>query len=580
MKLYMKLLLLLLLTLIFAAGCDDGDKPKTTKKTLMDISKASSFFVATDAEGWINFFMIDDAGKVVELTDRAIQYTPPNASAVLTNYGEVQVSHKHEKIIVIIQQNADSLGNGGLLVLDPHEVISENIQRNIKIFPLPSTLTVNNKAGSTTNETVTGITRLVHSFLDPDGNHIWVNNDGKSGDSNPDSAFKVNIAGLADGKLDAADFIEVLVGHGHKKSAFITPTTANSALPNLFITHSGNGTYHAIDNKLLLPGQSVPNPIKQVVDSTDVGVSPSTSAVREAFHGMASSLLDGRVYVGSTKAYIDDPTTRSSPHAISILDTAKPFDVEIGYPVIKIARGTGYLTDVAEGVAETDRRQQIPAAGYMKASHDGSRIYSYGWSHTNTDKTEAAGYLSILNSSVASTSTTTTPSDSKITGIVKLKNLSTSSFDIVEHSHGGANTIYIFAPGQRKCSTSSTPLSTAEKNSAHNEIAVIPLDANGDFTGDTTAIKYISVGPGPCHRNGEVSEDSRWVIYPDGCPAVGDQAHDPACSVNTVNVIDAHNHDFPVVKVKTKGVNPSNLNFVGKTLILKTAAQTGGHAHP
>ena len=602
MKFYLKLLVLPLFTLLFAVGCDDGDKPKVVKATGMDISKATNFMVATDAEGHINIYMIDDLKNVVRLDDRSFQFNKPGATTPLSGYGEIHFSHLHKLALILVRTGADDKGNGGILVFNPSQVIKEQ-KTAAKLYPLVTTTKryLNTAAAADkTGDLETSVSVPVHAFVDADGHYIWINNDGYShpatptitspvSDPNNDSVFRVSLAYLEtdaasiSSTLPATAVTEIELRHGHKKSALMSPLASTPPIPRpyLFASHNGNGTISVVNQ-----ANGTPALIQTVDTAIIVPVTETTSYRTSAgFHGAASSRVNGHLYFGSTnKPYpvsldaipaipVKKVSAVNGTAAIVIVDASSTPTAAGSYAISAILRGTGTL--------------QIPSSGYLKASHDEKRIYSFGRANSawemKTDMTldyskptAALGYFAVIDSSNA---------DNVVKAVLPLGNINAASFDIASVTHMEGLEMhkmqYVFIPGANAACfdrTTVNPLNLSNVAKS-NQIAVVELNEAGDLVADS--LLYINVGMGTCHRNGEVSEDNQWVIYPNGCPNSGPEKVD-ACTVKSVNLIETmpETHggikEFHVKTFDTKGVSPGAVVFVPKELVGLT---TKPHTH-
>lgn len=518
-------LLCLILISLFIVACGDSDSGGSQ---LVDVSNAEHFIVSTDHEGYINIHALNHDGSIISVM--AFQFTPNFTGAVPVTLGEIKHHHSSGTTMVIVQSGADENNNGGILAFKAESVAKDQSTAGVRLIPLVSTLTTD---GNTLRET-----RIVHTYLDPDDNHLWANNDGPRGAlaGEPDSSFKIDIASLF---TATPEIKEVLVGNGHKKSAFMHPTTANPTLPKLFVTHNGrDGTYSVINND-----EGTDPVVVQTVPST-----PPTAETRESFHGMASSTINGHVYVGSTK------NTPTANVAVSILDTTT-VDASNNYVVKSIPNGEG--------------PGQIPAAGYMLESHDGNRVYTFGWriDPADTTETNANGYVSIIDSSVA---------DDTVVDVVKLSNIGAASIDIATLTDNSTTpptvTKKLYIPSRiTNCFGGTQPAHAA---ATLNEIVVLNLDENGDAIRDANnnnapSIERITVGDAPCHRNGEVSSDNKYVVYPNGCRETA------GCEVDTINVI--HTEDNHVDTFTTQGKNPGIAIFISAEDVLGSGS--GGHSH-
>ncbi|MDC4227730.1 MAG: hypothetical protein MPW15_26770 [Candidatus Manganitrophus sp.] len=77
--------------------------------------------------------------------------------------------------------------------------------------------------------------RIVHTFIDPEGKFLWAHNDGPSGDANPDSVFRVDVDPASPTYLTPS---ETVVGNGHKKAALGFPTTTQPTARMVYVVSS------------------------------------------------------------------------------------------------------------------------------------------------------------------------------------------------------------------------------------------------------------------------------------------------------------------------------------------------------
>lgn len=372
---------------------------------------------------------------------------------------------------------------GGLAVLDIGTMELE------AIVPLPTTLTMDEGGNPT-------ITRFVHTYMDPDQEYLWMNNDGV--DNAVDSAFRIDVDPASP---DYLSHNEIVVGHGHKKSAFAYPSVNTPSAMNLFVTHNlQEQSISIIDN------DPVSATFLEVLDTVELS---NGIPFQNTVHGMGFSTVSGHIYTGVTPG-VDK--------AVSIIDATDP---ALGRSLIM----AGMAAD------------QIPAAGYVKVSHDGRWVMTVGY-------VNETGYLSIID---ATTDT--------VTDVINLGNLSASSFNIADMDMGmGMRHVKIFIPS-RQTSASDTEIT--------NQIAVVDFDHMTGMQTAATAVRYIDVGEGPAHRNGEISEDGFFAYYPNGGDCGHDHAtHGPGCQ--TISVIDVM-METVIGTLTTEGHEPGSVSVFNAT---------------
>jgi hypothetical protein len=80
---------------------------------------------------------------------------------------------------------------------------------------------------------------------------LWANNDGPSGDNNPDSVFRVNVDPTDTDASDPGgkylDYVDIAIGNGHHKLAFGRPGTAG-AEKAIYISSLTERVLHVIDD--------------------------------------------------------------------------------------------------------------------------------------------------------------------------------------------------------------------------------------------------------------------------------------------------------------------------------------------
>ena len=119
----------------------------------------------------------------------------------------------------------------------------------------------------------------------------------------------------------------------------------------------------------------------------------------------------------------------------------------------------------------------------------------------------------------------------------------------MEMNHGGVmmTEMKAWIPGR----TSGTSL--------NNLIAVVDLDPMTGLQKDGTDVRFVTVGVGADHRNGEITEDGIHAVFPNGgdCSTTAD--HGPGCT--SISIIDTMTETI-VATVQTAGHMPASIGIV------------------
>ncbi len=490
-------------------ACNDSSNSSHSAK---EVDNPAKYYVfAVDHEGYVNIFS-DDGISGIEVAADAVQLKNSNGEPL--TLGEIHFN-KGKAIITVQSGMLDGNGvaiGGGLAIID---INTQSIER---LLPLA--------AGNGV------ISRLVHTYMDPDGQHIWVNNDGPNSSSGldaatialDDSVFRVNVDPAdttdtdGDGKADDKylDVSEIVVGNGHKKSAFSYAEAGHANALPYFATHNMTSkTVSIIDNNPQSP--------------TFLTVVQTVSLGNGAPHGMGYSEHSGHIYTGLV----------AGDNAVNIIDatlampSAGPVDRNI----------------VAGSAVD-----QIPRGGYVHAH--GDMVYTAGYVAPAAGSTEPGkGYLSIIDAS-----------NDSVAQVIELGDISSSSFDIAYmNMQMGAMShemLKVYVPGR------------TSGNSLNNQIAVVELDPATGLQKNGTSVSHVTVGAGTDHRNGAVTDDGMHAYYPDGGDCGATHAdHGPGCQV--INVIDTMT-DQVIASVETAGHMPAALGIVAAT---GAESMSGGHSH-
>ena len=288
-------------------------------------------------------------------------FKPLNCGAAV-GLGEVHFTE--HKAIVVIQtglkdESCTNDTGGGMAIIDLESQMLE------QIMPLVRSDAQDGQ-----------VSRIVHTYMDPAGTHLWLNDDGTSGDAAPDYVFRVNVDSM-DTNGDGDDYLDttaIQVGDGHKKSAFSYMNGTVMANP-YFATHNLSDRTVSIIN----------DPPNGSVVTRDLGVNNIP-------HGLDFSPTSGHFYVG---------ITNGAENAVSIIDATN-----VDLPITHIPVGDAANTE-------------IPAAGYVHAH--GDKVYTVGY-------VAGHGYLSIIDAT-----------NDTVAQVIDLGDVSASSFNIshMEMDHGG-----------------------------------------------------------------------------------------------------------------------------------------------
>jgi len=351
------------------------------------------------------------------------------------------------------------------------------------------------------------MTRFVHTYMDPDHKYLWMNNDGV--DNAVDSSFRIDIDPAS---ADYLSHDEIVVGHGHKKSTFAYPDSAGAAAMTLFVTHNlQEQSISVIDNDPTSAN------FLQVIQTVDLS---NGIPFQNTVHGMGFSTVSGHIYTGVTPG-IDK--------AVSILDATT---------------GSAPLNHALIMAGMDMAANEIPAAGYVKVSPGGRWVMTVGY-------VNETGYLSIID---ATTDT--------VTDVIELGNLSASSLNIADMDIEGTRHVKVFIPSRQR-STSETEIT--------NQIAVVEFDHLTGMQLAGTDVTYITVGEGPAHRNGKISDDGFFAYYPNGGDCGDDHgAHGPGCQ--TISVIDVVTETV-IGTLTTEGHEPRSLSVYNATDVDPTATE-------
>lgn len=540
------------------AACGGGETHEDTSFV------AQNLLWSVDSGGNVNVFADDGASRFTHVKS----FQPKNALEKALVLGEVHFNAG--KAYVIIQSGlVDTKGTadttddvktgGGVAVYDVQSQTLENI------VPL-----VSEKTG---NES-----RIVHTYKDPNGNYLWLNNDGPSASglvkpvapadtatqaekdayqtqldnynarvaeaAENDSVFRLNWdASDTEGDDKYLAIVEIHTGNGHKKGALSYKSTVAGqaeALP-FYGVHNGDQSLSIIgndpdnadaylkvaakyDNNDTLRTWSLLS-TKEITNSDG-----STRLAKNSAHGMGYSPFSGKFYVGITSGE------------------------DLGMAIVDAKSTNLTLSSIAAG---TDANQ-IPAGGYVKVSHDGKSVYTIG-SKTITvnGAQEKHSFLSIIGAEPNGADT--------VKQVIDLGEITASSLNIAEYDHDGHTEVKLFIP-------------SSAGGHHKNVVKVVELDHETGVQKENTEITTINVGMAQDHRNGFAHEGHRFAYYPNGGDCAAAQAsttgghpnHKAKVSARhagerhdcrTVSVIDIHTNQ-EVYMFTTHGDKPGALNAV------------------
>lgn len=551
------------------SACGSGETTEDTSFV------AQNLLWSADSGGYINVFADDGANRFTHVKS----FQPKNALDKALVLGEVHFNAG--KAFVVIQSGlVDTKGTadttddvktgGGIAVYSLADQTFETV------VPL-----VSNETG---NES-----RIVHTYKDPNGNYLWLNNDGPSTSglvkpvapadtatqaekdayqanldaynaqvakaAENDSVFRFNW-NVADTEGDDQykSVVEIKTGNGHKKGAHSYKSTVAGqaeALP-FYGVHNGDESLSIIGNNpdnadsyLKVVSKTDPvDPLRTWSMTSAKEITESDGSKRLAkngAHGMGYSPYSGKFYVG---------ITAGEDLGMAIVD-AKTTDLTFS----SIPAGD----DATAG--------QIPAGGYVKVSHDGKSVYTVGAKTiTVGGAQEKHSFLSIIGAEPNGADT--------VKQVIDLGEITASSFNIAEVEHDGHTEVKLFVP-------------SSAGGHHKNVIKVVELDHETGMQKTGTEVESITIGMAQTHRNGFAHEGHRFAYYPNG----GDCAAAPVTSHHKVNARHGgERHDCRTVSVidietnkevhmfTTSGDKPGSLN-VADVKDLNIRVQQHGEGH-
>ena len=365
----------------------------------------------------------------------------PASPELVPTMGEVHYSPDFSKAIVIIREGfigpTQGLVSSGIVIVDMQSLL---IEETVVLESL--------KTGNPS--------RLVHAYDDPDGKHLWLNNDGPRGEGPEveatDSVFRVNVDPSDSNYLQ---WTEIVTGAGHHKSAHSFPTQEAPNARLLFATSNiSDRSISVVDNDPTSPTflqviKTVP-PINPPGNREMVGVDLVP-------HGMDYSEVSGHLYSGATSPL---------SCAVTVIDTTRE-----GLPVSCIPAGTG--------------PGQIPAAGYIHAAHHGEIVYTVGSKAADEEAgTPGQGWLSAIDAR----------NKNKVIAVVDLGDVGAGSID-----ENGKKTY----------------LPSNNRRGRTNVAVVVDIDPTSPTYHQW--LRDVTIGESGSHRNGEVSPAGDYAFYPNTC---------------------------------------------------------------
>jgi hypothetical protein len=488
-----------LISILALTGCSSDSDNNNGTPPAQTPAAALNYIFATDHEGNVTIATHNIDDSVTTLAD----FQPLNSASGTLSLGEIHIAHGKAFVVIgsgLTDEN-DAFTGGGLGVVDIGSMMLE------QILSLPTTMTTAVGGGPT-------LSRFVHTYIDPDGHHLWMNNDGV--DNAPDSVFRVNIDPM---DAEYLHYEEIVVGHGHKKSAFAYPVDGGAQALHLFATHNLQAeSISVIDND---PASAT---FLEVLTTVNLF---NGTPFQNTVHGMGFSTVSGHLYTGVIPG------------------------VDIGLSIIDATDAALSHTTIQAGMGEG----QIPAAGYVKVSHDGRWVMTAGY-------VNETGYLSIVD---AQTDT--------VTDVVNLGNISASSINIAEMEMdiGGGmvmDHVKVFIPSRQ---------TTASETEITTQIAVVDFDPMTGTQSNGTSVRYINVEAGPDHRNGKISNDGMFAYYPNGGDCGASHAeHGPGCTL--ISIIDVMSEEV-VAEMHTAGHEPGSITVISASELTGAGSGSGGGGH-
>lgn len=494
-----------LISILALTGCSSDSDNNNGTPPSQTPAAALNYIFATDHEGHVTIATHNVDNSVSHVAD----FQPLNSAGGTLSLGEIHIAHGKAFVVIgsgLTDEN-DAFTGGGLGVVDIGTMMLE------QVLSLPTTATTADDGVSPTTS------RFVHTYMDPDGHHLWMNNDGESSTA-VDSVFRVNIDPM---DAEYLHFEEIVVGHGHKKSAFAYPVDGGAQALHLFATHNlQQESISVIDND---PTSAT---FKQVLTTVNLN---NGTPFQNTVHGIGFSTVSGHIYTGVTPG------------------------VDIGLSIIDAT--TAALTHTTIQAGMDMGMNQIPAAGYVKVSHDGRWVMTAGY-------VNETGYLSIVD---AQTDT--------VTDVIELGNLSSSSLNIaeMEMDMGGGMTmdhVKVFIPSRQ---------TTASETEITTQIAVVDFDPMTGMKSNGTSVRYVDVEAGPAHRNGKTSHDGMFAYYPNGGDCGASHAeHGAGCTL--ISIIDVMSEEV-VGEMHTAGHEPGSITVISAPELTGagTGSAGGGHVH-
>jgi hypothetical protein len=420
-----------------------------------NMSTSSDFAFTTAAAGakeeWV--VLANDTGNNLTMFKASASspvQTPIPQLGLPVNFGNAalgEIHFAHGKAFVAISSGlpapAPVLQTGGVAVVNP---VTQNVENIVTLTSITT------KADGTP-----AASRPVHVYLDPEAKYLWVNNDGPSGDAGADSAFRINVDPEDPNYLT---YIEVIVGNGHKKSAFSRPSADQPTAKKLFFTSS------LTEQRIDLIDEEAGVVVKTI---RHVGASP---------HGMDYSPASGKAFAGLTGGgVVSIDATKLDLNSDGVIDVPD-FDCAMHSDC-----NDGTDPSVAKMTATGMTDNPTLLAGYVHVytnEHGEDTVYTSGRSSALDE-----GYLTAID-----------PLTNTAEAVIVFPGYGISSFDFAE----GGTKIYVPSNGS---------------GTVKNKVGVV--DADHDSPTHNTLLYDVLVGEAGGDRNGEVSADGRLVVYPNNC---------------------------------------------------------------
>jgi hypothetical protein len=236
--------------------------------------------------------------------------------------------------------------------------------------------------------------RIVHLYIEPEGEFAWANNDGPSGNNEVDSVFRINVnpddSNAGDVGGEYLDYADIQIGNGHHKLAMgVTGNSASGARRVIYISSLTHQTIHVIDH------DKTSGTFGQVIKTIrNVGTSP---------HGMDYSPNSGRAFSGITGDAGNPtavPPVSHKPGGLMMIDGTKLDAANIdNFPVVNCTPGG---TAGATGRPDTGGTPIVDDycvgdVGTPGAGTEDPSVYKMSTAPGTTNPELFTGYLKVLS---------------------------------------------------------------------------------------------------------------------------------------------------------------------------------------